>query len=105
MNTNEIYRLIEHEKLRAEGLHKWPRDIIHAVAVLNEEAAESMDAFLDLSDSMTRLVAKSGMSTRAALNYLYHDGSMDKLKEELIQAGAMVVRCLENMDRYNECLP
>jgi hypothetical protein len=84
MNTNEIYRLIEHEKLRAENLHKWPRDIIHAVAVVGEE---------------------SGESTQAALNYLYHGNDKEKIRTEIIQTAATCIRFLENWDNYNECLP
>lgn len=77
--TQQIYHDIEAEKLRAEKQHPyWPEDIIHAVSIMNEEAGESI---------------------RAALNYMYHDGTMQELKEELIQTGAMVVRCLENLER------
>jgi hypothetical protein len=78
--NERIYRLIEHEVVRAERLHPyWPEDIIHMVSIMNEEAGESI---------------------RAALNYMYHDESLDAVIEELIQTAAMCVRCLEHLQDY-----
>lgn len=72
------YRLIGAEKLRAEKVHPyWPKDIVHAVSIMNEEAGESI---------------------RAALNHVYHGESIQEVKDELIQTGAMVVRCLEHLE-------
>ena len=64
---------------RAERLHpEWPEDVIHQVAIMVEEAGEAM---------------------RAALNYVYHGGELSELQDELVQTGAMVIRCLEDIDR------
>lgn len=54
----------------------WPEDIIHQVAIMQEEAGEA---------------------TRASLNYVYENGSLEDLRKELIQTGAMVIRCLINL--------
>ena len=55
---------------------EWPTDLIHQVAIMQEEAGEA---------------------TRASLNYVYENGSLEDLRKELIQTGAMVVRCLINL--------
>ena len=54
----------------------FPTDIIHQVSIMNEEAGESI---------------------RAALNYVYEDGNIEEVRSELIQTGAMVIRCLMNI--------
>lgn len=51
----------------------FPADKIHAVSVMNEEAGESI---------------------RAVLNHVYHNGSIEEVRKELIQTGAMVIRNL-----------
>ena len=59
---------------------KWPEyynDVIHAVSVMNEEAGEVIQAALDLT---------------------YDNGSIEKVKKELIQTAAMCFRALENID-------
>ena len=56
----------------------WPDDLIHAVAILNEESGEVI---------------------RAALNHVYHDESIEHVRHELIQTGAMAIRCLLNLRR------
>lgn len=74
---DSIIDLIHEEYCRACKIHKtWPDDIIHAVAIMQEE---------------------SGEATRASLNYIYENGTIDDLKKELIQTGAMVIRCLINL--------
>lgn len=56
---------------------EWPTDLIHQVAIMIEESGESM---------------------RDALRYQYDEGAtLDDLRKELIQTGAMVVRCLINL--------
>ena len=54
----------------------WPDDKIHAVAIMNEEAGEAI---------------------RAVLDHVYAGKSIDEVKNELIQTGAMCLRCLINM--------
>ena len=54
----------------------FPKDKVHAVSVMNEEAGESI---------------------RAVLNHVYHDGDIEDLRKELIQTGAMVIRNLINL--------
>ena len=72
-----IIDLIHDEYCSACKKHPhWPEDIIHAVSIMNEESGESI---------------------RAALNYVYEEGNLDDLKKELIQTGAMAVRCLINL--------
>jgi hypothetical protein len=62
---------------RAEKLHpQWPISTLDQVAIMVEEAGETI---------------------RAALNYKYHGGSIDEVRTELIQTGAMCVRCLKKL--------
>lgn len=55
----------------------FPKDAIHAVSIMNEEAGESI---------------------QAAIDFTYSEGSRDRVKEELIQTAAMCFRCLETID-------
>jgi len=55
----------------------WPTDMLHAVAVVNEE---------------------SGELTRAVLNHVYHGDSIEDIRLEAIQTTAMAIRFLENLD-------
>jgi len=77
MQTKKIYKLILEELWRAK--QKWPgyKDVIHATALVNEEAGEAIQAALDLT---------------------YDDGSIEKVKIELIQTAAMCFRALENIE-------
>ncbi len=80
LSTNLVYYLDQtlNELERAEKLHPhWPDDIIHQVAIMVEEAGESM---------------------RAALNHVYDKNDIESVREELIQCGAMVFRCLINLE-------
>ncbi len=64
----------------AKGLFpEWPHDPIHAVAVMAEE---------------------SGEAVQAALQWAYGGGSKAEFEKELVQTGAMVLRCLENLPNY-----
>ena len=72
-----IYELLC-ELTRATAKHPvWPTDIIHQSAILAEEAGECVQASLDV---------------------VYLDGDIRRVREEAIQAGAMALRILVNMD-------
>lgn len=56
---------------------EWPADLIHQIAIMQEESGEAI---------------------REALRYQYNEGgTIEDLKKELIQTGAMVIRCLINL--------
>ncbi|MDR2055638.1 MAG: hypothetical protein LBQ10_07210 [Desulfovibrio sp.] len=57
----------------------WPDDVIHAAAILQEEAGELI---------------------QAALDFYYGHGSKWALVQEAEQCGAMAIRFLLNIDRY-----
>jgi NTP pyrophosphatase (non-canonical NTP hydrolase) len=57
----------------------WPADVIHAAAILQEEAGELI---------------------QAALDYYYSHGSKWALIQEAEQCGAMAIRFLLNIERY-----
>lgn len=62
---------------RAEKKHpKWPADLIHMDAIINEEKGEV---------------------TRAVLQHVYEGGPISDVREELIQTAAMCVRMLKNL--------
>lgn len=73
----EALHNIVNELERAQKLHPdWPKDLIHQVAIQAEESGEAL---------------------QAALNHVYHQDSINEVRKELIQAGAMVLRCLINL--------
>ena len=77
MTESEAVCLIIEELIRAEEkFPEWPEDIVHGVAILIEEAGESM---------------------QAALDYVYLEGDIDRIRKELIQVGAMAIRNLINL--------
>ena len=80
---NNIIQEISDELDRATKQHpNYPKDIIHQVSIMNEEAGESI---------------------RAALNYYYENGKISDVWEELIQTAAMCVKVLQHIEpRYNE---
>lgn len=68
---------IKEELTAAEEKHpNWPTDTVHATAILNEEAGEL---------------------TQAAIDYHYHNGSLEKVRREAAQVGAMAIRVLINL--------
>lgn len=71
------YDEIDQEVRNAKNQHpNWPTDLLHQIAIVNEE---------------------SGEATRAALHVVYEKGTIKDLKKELIQTAAMCVRMLENL--------
>lgn len=78
MNSEKAVNMIFNELRKAELKHPdWPEDKIHAVAIMIEEAGESMQAAIDL---------------------VYAGGDVNHLKKELAQTGAMCIRNLINME-------
>lgn len=74
MKTEDAIKLILNElELAIQKFPEWPEDKIHGAAILAEETGESV---------------------QAALNFVYLNGSLDDLKKELAQAGAMAIRNL-----------
>lgn len=68
---------IQEELAAAEKKHPaWPTDTVHASAILNEEA---------------------GKLTQAAIDYHYHNGSLEKVRSYAARVGAMAVRVLINL--------
>lgn len=73
----EAISQISDELAAAEKKHPtWPTDIIHASAILNEEAGEL---------------------TQAAIDYHYDIGSLEAIRREAAQVGAMAIRVLINL--------
>jgi hypothetical protein len=68
---------IKEELAAAEKKHPtWPKDTVHASAILNEEA---------------------GKLTQAAIDYHYHNGSLEKVRSYAARVGAMAIRVLINL--------
>jgi hypothetical protein len=77
MTNNDAITAIRNELASAKRKYPdWPDDLIHQVSIMNEEAGESI---------------------RSALNHVYHGEPIECLQDELIQTGAMVLRCLEHL--------
>lgn len=68
------------EELRSARIQHtaWPHDIVHAVAIVAEEAGEAL---------------------QAANNALHHGKHIQFVKNELVQTGAMVIRALVNLQK------
>ncbi len=74
---NDLIEAILCELAIAEDSHpSWPKDIIHQVAIMAEE---------------------SGEAVRAALQFVYEQGTMEHLKMELIQTASSCLRVLKNL--------
>lgn len=74
---NKIVLEILEELDRAETLHPdFPKDVIHQVAIMNEESGEAI---------------------RAAIQYEYEVGKIDNVRKELIQTAAMCIRAIDNL--------
>ncbi len=73
-HANKAIEIILSELKHAEAKHPgWPDDIVHAVAIMIEEAGEAM---------------------QAAINCHYEQGDVELLKTELAQVGAMAIRAI-----------
>lgn len=96
MNEKEsVNQIDEYEELQRESYAisqiytelkkakaKWPNwvyDPIHATGILNEEAGEAQ---------------------QAAYDFCYSNGDIEKLRIEACQTGAMAIRLLKNLDKY-----
>ncbi|WP_299122361.1 hypothetical protein [uncultured Tenacibaculum sp.] len=77
MTESLAIRKIKEELNKAEIMHpNWPKDILHQIAIVNEE---------------------SGEATRAALQFEYEGGKIEEVEKELIQTAAMCIRMLKNI--------
>lgn len=73
----EVISQIKDELTAAESKHpSWPADVVHATAILNEEAGEL---------------------TQAAIEYHHNNGSLEAVRREAAQVGAMAIRVLINL--------
>lgn len=78
MTATAATQLILKELAKAEEKHpNWPADVLHQIAIVNEE---------------------SGEATRAALQLTYEGGDLAALKTELVQTAAMCIRMLKNLE-------
>ena len=77
MDVNEIFNEILTELDRAENkFPEWPRDIVHATAILAKCVGECLATAIKL--------------------YSRREGDINILRKQFIETGAMVVRCLRN---------
>lgn len=81
MNDDRVVESVKqvlNELYRAEHLHPvWPSDPVRQVAILVEEVGEAVQAANDV---------------------LHKGCDHEKLRRELIQTGAMAIRCLINLE-------
>ena len=77
-HSSKVMQAIFSELKRAEELYPgWPDDIIHAAAVVGEEAGEL---------------------TKACLHFRYQNGNLEECWKEAVQTAAMAIRFLLNME-------
>ena len=77
MKVCDVLESFSFEMKRAERKFPgWPTDPIHAAAVLQEEAGELV---------------------QAALQFTYEGGSLESMRNEAVQVGAMALRFLLNV--------
>ena len=82
----EVLQVIEAELESAKTRYPWwPTDVIHAGAIVAEEAGELTQATLDHGYA-----------------HLNHNGAdtVARMRKEAIQTAAMAIRFLENIDKY-----
>lgn len=79
IDTKRWIMSIESEVRSAEEKHpKWPKDHIHAAAILAEETGELV---------------------QAAIQHHYEKGQYHNIHKEATQVGAMVIRLLKNLPK------
>lgn len=86
MERFEINDCIREEFFRAKKKHpNWPKDPIHAAAIVAEE---------------------SGELTQAALQFVYEGGNMAKMAKEAIHTAVTAIRFMEALpsDVLKECI-
>jgi len=79
-NDKVIHDVFEELRKAEDKFPGFPEDPVHAVAVLNEESGEAMQAALDF--------------------YYHREENTDKLRKELCQTAAMAIRALLHLDYY-----
>ena len=79
---DDIESAILDELIKAKKKYPdWPDDMVHQAAIVSEESGELI---------------------RAVLNHVYHDGSIEDVRNEAIQTAAMAIRFLENLNEDND---
>lgn len=81
--TREIF---DELKAAKEKHPDWPKDLIHAAAIVGEEAGELLQAAINYE----------------YMDVIYLDDARKKIKDEAIQTAAMCVRLLENLEHYKQ---
>ncbi len=85
MKLEKVIKLLLKELLAAEKKFPgWPKDVIHAAAIVAEECGELV---------------------KAAIDFYYGRGSKLELQREASQTGAMVYRFLMDLERYASEVP
>ena len=80
-NQQSIDCILNELKAAKKEHPTFPTDIVHQVAIMVEEAGEAI---------------------QAALEHYEENGDLKKVEHELFQTGAMVLRCLENLQDCRE---
>jgi len=76
IEENLLGDIVKEYKKACEKHPEWPSDILHQIAIVNEE---------------------SGEATRASLQFVYEKGSIEDVRKELLQTGAMCLRMLKGL--------
>lgn len=92
-----IYAEIKKELSKAiTKFPTWPTDPLHAAGVVNEEVGEISEAF----DKINIAVGKLNKTILQAM-YEKHKSSIDDVRKEAIQSGAMILRFLRSIGVYD----
>jgi hypothetical protein len=76
IEVNLLGDIVKEYKKACKKHPEWPSDILHQIAIVNEE---------------------SGEATRASLQVVYEKGNIEEVKKELIQTAAMCLRMLKGL--------